>query len=98
MIVVLTLLSMFFVELTMIVGDIVGAAALNYTQLYYTMCDSFAICSFLIVLEFIEIARLDKIMKTRNAIRQQAKKSAAANDSSESQSSDYSKGASAKKK
>ena len=47
------------------------------------MCDSFAICTILLVLEFIELARLDKIMKTRNAVRRQAKKSAAANDSTE---------------
>lgn len=31
MIVIETLFSMFFVELTMIVGDIVGAAGLNYS-------------------------------------------------------------------
>ena len=98
MIVIQTLFSMFFVELTMIVGDVVGAAGLNYSQLYYTMCDSFAICTFLIVLEFIEVSRLDKIMKTRNGIRRQARKSAAAHESSEDESSDYSKGASPKKK
>ena len=62
------------------------------------MCDSFAICTFLIVLEFIEVSRLDRIMKTRNGIRRQARKSAAANESSEDDSSDYSKGASPKKK
>ena len=93
-----TLFSMFFVELTMIVCDVVGAAGLNYSQLYYTMCDSFAICIFLIVLEFIDVSRLDKIMKTRNGIRRQARKSAAAHESSEDDSSDYSKGASQKKK
>lgn len=60
------------------------------------MCDSLAISTLLIVLEFIEVSRLDKIMKTSNGIRRQARKSAAANDSTES--SDYSKEASVKKK
>lgn len=85
-IVIETLVSMFFVELVMIIGDFVGAVGLDYNQLYYTMCDSFAICIYLLVLEFIEIARLDQIMRTMNSISRQAKKSAAANDSTESSS------------
>jgi hypothetical protein len=56
------------------------------------MCDSFLVCLYLLVLEFIEISRLDKIMKTRNSLKKQANKSAAANPSSEdSQDSDFKK-------
>lgn len=47
------------------------------------MIDTLAICIFLIVLEFIELAQLDKIMKTANTRGHKAKKSAAACEDSD---------------
>ena len=79
MLVVETLLSMFFVELIIIICDVMGAANLpRVNQLYVTLIDSFAICIFLLVMQFVEVSRLDNIMKTANTKGKQSKKSAAA--------------------
>ena len=87
-----TLVSMFFVELMMIICDIVGALNLKIdTQIFYTFCDTFVLCCFMLVIQFIEIARLDKIMKTVNTSGHRANKSAAAcisSDDSDAISSD----------
>jgi len=78
-IVTATLFSMFFVELMIIICDVVGALNLKVdTQIFTTFCDTFVLCSFMIVIQFIEIARLDKIMKTHNASGHRGLKSAAA--------------------
>jgi len=74
-----TLVSMFFVELMIIICDVVGALNLKIgTQIFTTFCDTFVLCSFMLVIQFIEIARLDKIMKTVNTSGHRANKSAAA--------------------
>ena len=52
-------------------------------QLILTIMDTLAISVFLIVLEFVEIAKLDTIMKTANTQGHKARKSAAACESSE---------------
>ena len=52
-------------------------------QLILTCIDTLAISLFLIVIEFVEIARLDKIMKTANTRGHKAKKSAAACEDSD---------------
>lgn len=87
-----TLVSMFFVELMMIICDIVGALNLKIdTQIFYTFCDTFVLCCFMLIIQFIEIARLDKIMKTVNTSGHRANKSAAAcisSDDSDAISSD----------
>lgn len=65
--VVLTLLSMFFVELPIIICDVVAITSVSpKEQLFYTMVDSLAIAIFMVVAGFVEVARLDKIMKTMN--------------------------------
>ena len=79
-----TLLSQFLVELPLIICGVVGVASLPIgEQLILTCMDTLAISLFLIVLEFVEIARLDKIMKTANTRGHKAKKSAAACEDSD---------------
>ena len=79
-----TLLSQFLVELPLIICGVVGVASLPIgEQLILTCIDTLAISLFLIVLEFVEIARLDKIMKTANTRGHKAKKSAAACEDSD---------------
>ena len=82
--VLLTLLSQFFVELPIIICDVVALSALPMgEQVILTIMDTLALSVFLIVLEFVEIARLDKIMKTLNTSGHKSKKAAAACESSE---------------
>jgi hypothetical protein len=79
-----TLLSQFLVELPLIICGVVGVASLPLgEQLILTCLDTLAISLFLIVIEFVEIARLDKIMKTANTRGHKAKKSAAACEDSD---------------
>jgi len=59
-------------------------------QLLWSQIDSLAIAILLIVLEFIEIATLDKIMKTMNVSGHKKRKSAAACESSEEDELDIS--------
>ena len=54
------------------------------------MIDSLAIAIFLVVAGFIEVARLDKIMKTMNTSGHRQRKSAAACESSEDDSDEFS--------
>ena len=49
--------------------------------LVWCMWDSFLIAAFLIVIEFVEVANLDKIMVTKNSVGHKSKKSAAACES-----------------
>jgi len=82
--IVVTLLSQFLVELPLIICDVVALAALPWgEQLSWTVVDTLAISVFLIIIEFVEIARLDKIMKTANTRGHKAKKSAAACEDSD---------------
>ena len=84
MLVVQTLFSMFFVELIIIVCGVMGAANLPPgNQLYTTILDSVALCLFLLGMEFVEIARLDLIMRTVNTAGHQQRKAATACQSSE---------------
>jgi hypothetical protein len=79
-----TLISQFLVELPLIICGVVGVASLPIgEQLILTCIDTLAISLFLIVIEFVEIARLDKIMKTANTRGHKAKKSAAACEDSD---------------
>lgn len=79
MLVVQTLFSMFFVELVIIICGVMGAANLPPgNQLYTTLLDSVVLCIFLLVMEFIEIARLDLIMRTVNTSGHQQRKAATA--------------------
>ena len=82
--VLMTLISQFLCELPMIISSIVaiGSMPLN-EQLAISMVDSLIIAVALIVLEFVEIATLDRIMKTVNTTGHQSLKSAAAQESSE---------------
>jgi hypothetical protein len=67
MLVIQTLFSMFFVELVIVINGVMGAANLpRGNQLYVTLIDVMCLCVFLLIVEFIEIARLDKIMRTAN--------------------------------
>lgn len=82
--IMITLISQFLVELPIIICDIVAISALPMgEQLILTIFDTLAISIFLIVIEFVEIARLDKIMKTANTKGHKAKKSAAACEDSD---------------
>jgi hypothetical protein len=82
--VMFTLISMFLVELPIIISGIVSLGGLPFgEQLLFTQIDSLAICVFLIVLEFVELATLDRIMKTVNVTGHKSRKSAAACESSE---------------
>ena len=82
--VVLTLLSQFLCELPVIISGLVSLGTLPWgEQLIISQLDTLAIAGFLITLEFIEIATLDKIMKTTNTKGHKARKSAAAVESSD---------------
>ena len=70
---------MFFVELVIIICGVMGSANLPPgNQLYTTLLDSVVLCIFLLVMEFIEIARLDLIMRTVNTSGHQQRKAATA--------------------
>jgi hypothetical protein len=74
-----TLLSMFFVELMIIICDVVGVLNLKVgTQIWVTFADTFVLSSMMMVMQFIEIAKLDTIMRTQNTSGHRANKSAAA--------------------
>jgi len=84
--VVLTLVSQFFVELMLIIAGIMAIGSLPPDQQIQATCmDTLMISVFLIIIEFVEIARLDKIMKTRNTAGHRSRKSAAACESSDEQ-------------
>lgn len=84
--VLLTLISQFFVELMLIIADIMAVLSLPPDQQIQATCmDTLMISVFLILIEFVEIARLDKIMKTRNTAGHRSRKSAAACESSDEQ-------------
>jgi hypothetical protein len=84
MLVIQTLFSMFFVEMVIIICGVMGASNLpRGNQLYVTLIDTMCLCAFLLIIEFIEIARLDKIMRTVNTTGKQQRKSATACQSSE---------------
>lgn len=84
MLVIQTLLSMFFVELVIIICGVMGAANLpRGNQLYVTLLDTVCLCMFLLVMEFVEIARLDLIMRTVNTSGKQQRKAATACQSSD---------------
>jgi polyferredoxin len=84
MLVIQTLFSMFFVELLIIIAGVMGAANLpRGNQLYTTLLDSVFLCIFLLVMEFVEIARLDLIMRTVNTAGKQSRKSETACQSSD---------------
>lgn len=80
----ITIMSQFLVELPLIIADVVALSSLPWgEQLILTVIDTMIIAIFLIILEFIELARLDKIMKTANTRGHKAKKSAAACEDSD---------------
>jgi hypothetical protein len=82
--VLVTLISQFLVKLPLIISGFVSIGSLPFgQQVFFTMVDSLVIAIFLIILEFIEIATLDKIMKTVNTSGQKQRKSAAACASSD---------------
>jgi hypothetical protein len=82
--VIFTLLSQFLCELPLIISGLVSLGGLPFgEQLLFTQIDSLAIAVLLIVLEFVEIATLDRIMKTVNTTGHKSRKSAAACESSE---------------
>ena len=83
--VLLTLLSMFFSQCVVIVCDVVALTQLPWgDQLGWMMADSLCVSIFLLVVEFIEVVKIDKIMRTVNTSGHNARKSAAAVESSES--------------
>ena len=83
--VMLTLLSMFFSQCVVIVCDVVALTQLPWgDQLGWMMADSLCVSIFLLVVEFIEVVKIDKIMRTVNTSGHNARKSAAACESSES--------------
>jgi len=82
--VMFTLLSQFLCELPIIISGVVSLGGLPFgEQLLFSQIDSMAICVVLIVLEFVEIATLDRIMKTVNVTGHKSRKSAAACESSD---------------
>jgi hypothetical protein len=87
--ILLTLLSMFAVELPNIIAAVVGMSELKFSQqIAFTAVDNFVVSLVLILIEFYEIASLDKIMKTANTKGHQQRKSAAACESSQDDSLD----------
>jgi len=80
-----TLLSMFFSQCVIIVCDVVALTQLPWgDQLTWMMLDSLIVSVFLLIVEFIEVVKIDKIMRTVNTAGHNARKSAAAVESSES--------------
>lgn len=80
-----TLLSMFFSQCVIIVCDVVALTQLPWgDQLCWMMLDSLIVSVFLLIVEFIEVVKIDKIMRTVNTAGHNARKSAAAVESSES--------------
>lgn len=81
---ILTLLSMFFTELPIIICNVKGISSLPATeQLIITLIDTLCLCVFLIVLEFRELRLLDDYMRTVNVTGHRQRKSAAACESTE---------------
>jgi len=75
---------MFFSQCVIIVCDIVALSQLPWgDQLTWMMLDSLIVSLFLLVIEFIEVVRIDKIMRTVNTTGHAKRKSAAAVESSD---------------
>jgi hypothetical protein len=82
--VVLTLVSMFFVELPLIISGLVSLTELPFgEQLMYSQIDSMLVAALLIVFEFAELASFDKIIRSKNSAVHNARASKAALEDSE---------------